>query len=377
MGKRRRWLVFLSVSASGPLYTSLLEQAGRFYRPRMAADLRYTTADVDYLESHFRDPNYDSGIEELHLRLRNPSRADFWDALGEAERWLAQFRDDTSWDGGGIQLCFAGHGREGDGRLVLVDGDVTPDEFMARLAEIAERMSAPHRLRVSAIFDSCHSGAFSARILDASFTPYSDLLVPWMVFASCMDDEFAMEESGLGHGIFTYCLSIRQPCVASLAAAAVQPDNSFGPSLAIAAGEIGCSLLSVGRQNPVAYYNGAGEAEVLGEHIRLFDDGESLTYIGFERLQEGLRRRRDLIAPSIALLHLQTAVAGGRSSDAEMRRQIQEELEFIRDPSAPPGAHWMERMNTVKQAHDAARARREAISREALHIRPDLGRAPS
>lgn len=32
----------------------------------MAADLDYTTADVDFWEGHFKEPNYDSGDEEVH-----------------------------------------------------------------------------------------------------------------------------------------------------------------------------------------------------------------------------------------------------------------------------------------------------------------------
>jgi hypothetical protein len=66
--KRRKWLAFLTASASGPEFTPLLEERGYFVRTRMAADLRYTTADVDFLESHFQEPNYDSGVEEAHYR---------------------------------------------------------------------------------------------------------------------------------------------------------------------------------------------------------------------------------------------------------------------------------------------------------------------
>jgi hypothetical protein len=57
MGKRSKWQSFLTVSASGPEFSPLLEKWGYFGRTRMAADLRYTTADVDFLESHFKEPN--------------------------------------------------------------------------------------------------------------------------------------------------------------------------------------------------------------------------------------------------------------------------------------------------------------------------------
>jgi hypothetical protein len=55
MGKRSKWQAFLTVSASGPEFSPLLEEMGHLRRTRMAADLRYTTADVDFLESHFKE----------------------------------------------------------------------------------------------------------------------------------------------------------------------------------------------------------------------------------------------------------------------------------------------------------------------------------
>lgn len=141
--KRRRWQAVLSVSASGPEFSPILEQNGRLFRPRMAADLRYTTADVDYLESRFREGDYDSGEYEEHWRLRNPSRAQFLTALHELGEWLAAFQNASEWDGGGILFCFAGHGREGDGAIILEDNAITPDDLMRRLADIADRVSPP------------------------------------------------------------------------------------------------------------------------------------------------------------------------------------------------------------------------------------------
>lgn len=329
--KRRKWQAVLTVSAGGPEFSPVLERGGRFFRPRMAADLRYTTADVDYLESHFREGDYDSGKEELHLRLQNPTREQFFRALDDIERWLGSFTGDPDWDGGSFLLCFAGHGQQGDGALVLSDGSISPDELISSLISIASNISRPGRLRIAAVLDSCHAGAFATEILDGCFNRYSDLVVPFHLFASCMDDEFAWEESGLGHGLFTYCFSVREPAPGALSATAIQPDNTFGPSLAIAGGELGCSLLTAGAQNPVVYWNGAGHLEVCGQLIDLFKDDKRM---GLEELRSCLRHERDRVVEVITPLRPDVSMRG-RLSDGEMRASIQQTIQFILKPTLP------------------------------------------
>jgi hypothetical protein len=326
--KHRKWQAVLTVSASGPEFSPVLERGGRFFRPRMAADLRYTTADVDYLESQFRKGNYDSGEEELHLRLRNPTREQFFRALGDIERWLGSFNGDPDWDGGGILFCFAGHGRQGDGALVLTDEAISPDEHIGSLTSIASNVSRPGRLRLSAVLDSCHSGAFATDILDSCFNKHRDLIVPFHVFASCMEDEFAWEESDLGHGLYTYCFSVSEPAAGALAATAIQPDNTFGPSLAIAGGELGCCLLSAGAQNPVVYWNGAGSLEVCGQHVNLFQDDECMS---LEEMRSWLKDERDRVVDVIKPMRRDVSI-GGQLSDDDMRASIQETIQFISNP---------------------------------------------
>ncbi len=332
--KQRKWLAFLSASASGPEFTPLLEERGYFVRPRMAADLRYTTADVDFLESHFQEPNYDSGVEEAHYRLRNPTRERLLKTLHDIEPWLGNFRDDPEWDGGGLMLCFAGHGREGDGALVLENGVLTPKDLVDALVAIASEVSPPGRLRVSVVLDSCHSGAFATELLDSCFREHADLLVLWMVFASCMEDEFALEESTLGHGLFTYCFSANPLSPVSFAARAVQPDNTFGPSLAIASGELGCSLLTAGAQNPIAYFNGAGHLEVCRRDVDLFEGGD---YIGLEEMRTRLRHHRDEVAEPIRLarpdLHFTR-----RSTDEGQRAHTREIVAMLTQDSSARAA---------------------------------------
>ncbi len=296
----------------------------------MAADLRYTTADVDYLESHFKDPNYDSGFEEAHYRLRNPTRERFLKTLHNVEPWLKNFREDPEWDGGGFMLCFAGHGREGDGAMVLEDGVVTPKDLVDALVAIASEVSPPGRLRVSAVLDSCHSGAFATELLDSCFREHSDLLVPWMVFASCMEDEFALEESTLGHGVFTYCFSANPLSPASFAAQSVQPDNTLGPSLAIASGKLGCSIITGGTQNPIGYFNGTGYLEVCRRDVNLFEDGD---YVGLEETRTRLRRHRDKVAKAIMLARPDLVVTE-RPTDEEQRTRIRGIIEMLSQDSA-------------------------------------------
>ena len=83
--KHRRWEAFISVSTSGPEFSPVLEAEGRFARTRMAADLRYTTADIDFLYTHFLEPEPDSPrLDDLHIRLVNPSKADVLAAIVQA-----------------------------------------------------------------------------------------------------------------------------------------------------------------------------------------------------------------------------------------------------------------------------------------------------
>lgn len=331
MHKRRSWQAVLAVSASGPEFSLELERNG-LMRPRMAANLRYTTADVDYLETSFQDGDYDSGEEELHRRLRNPTRAELFSTLEEIGAWLSAARSDPRWDGGGLLFCFAGHGREGDGALVLEDDVVTPEAFVSVLARLAEIAPGPGRLRVSVILDSCHSAAFVLRLLDACFVTHEDTLVPFHAFASCMEDEFALEDPGLGHGMFTYSFSVEPGALASATARAIQPDNTFGPSLAIAGGELGCSVLTAGRQNPLLYWNGAGHLHLCGQSIPLFPGGR---YVGVNAARAQVLWIRDHFADVVRPMRPDFRIGKVRG-DADMRRLIQEQLRSIRSREDGP-----------------------------------------
>lgn len=261
--KHRQWEAFVSVSASGPEFSKVFERNGYLLRTRMAADLDYTTADVDYFYDHFTSPEPDRPRQEdKHIRLVNPSRKEVLNGLSDAMGWLGAFRDDPDWDGGGLHFNYAGHGAEPDGALVLGNETLSIDDFLNHVEPLAAKISPPGRLRLSVVLDSCHSGYWVTRILDSCFHERSNKLVPFNLFASCMYDEVAFEDSSLGHGLYTYCFSVQPDSIGAYGAQAVLPNNRFGPSLSVAAGERGCSLLSAGAQNPVAYWNGAGQLEV-------------------------------------------------------------------------------------------------------------------
>src|SRR6266480_3086594 len=126
MVHERKWIAYISVACSGPAF-SLIPSFMRASRPRLFADLRCTTADVEYLVKHWKTYHQS---KSLNLRLRNPSREGLREALAKAGDWLAGCVRHRDWDGGGICFAYAGHGHDGNGALVLEDGDVTAVEFL-------------------------------------------------------------------------------------------------------------------------------------------------------------------------------------------------------------------------------------------------------
>jgi len=318
--KHRRWEVFVSVSASGPEFSKVFERSGYLLRTRMAADLDSTTADVDYLYDHFTEPEPDRPrTAEKHIRLVNPSRDEVFDGLSAGLQWLRTFRTDPEWDGGGLHFNFAGHGSEPDGALVLHEETLSVDDFLTHIDPLAREISPPGRLRLSAVLDSCHSGRWITRILDSCFHERIDHLVPFNLFAACMHDEFALEDSSLGHGLFTYCFSVQPDAIGAYGAQAILPHNRFGPSLSIAAGERGCSLMSAGAQNPLAYWNGAGHLEVTQESFSIeMPNGEFMNQAEMER---ALSERRDRIRAASAAARPELSV-GFDADDERTRKAI-------------------------------------------------------
>ena len=175
------------------------------------------------------------------------------------------------------------------------------------------------RLRVTIVLDSCYSGAFLTDFLEGCLTTHSRELMPFACRASSMHDEVSWEESELGHGLYTYCASVRpaRDNLATLAATAIQADNTRGPSLWVAEGAYGCAILTGGEQNPVEFdlydLNACGESltvsPVEGQPMRAGQMRFELAQIrdSFKKeLAPFLRRRR----------------MRGQQSDDEIRAEV-------------------------------------------------------
>ncbi|MEP3629105.1 MAG: caspase family protein [Hyphomicrobiales bacterium] len=292
-GKHRRWEAKVLISASGPEYDPIFSAMGKNFRPRAVADLEWTTSDVNYLSAHFKNIYPDSSEHEKTYRLINPSIAELQNILRKAGRWLRSHCNHPDWDGGALLLVYAGHGDEG-GELVLKDDELySPEMYIRDLLRIAEQETEGHRLRVSALMDSCHSGEFGLRVLDLTINIHDDKLVPFNLLLSCCSDESSYEDGGLGHGIFTYCFSVNNE-LGNIAATAIQPDNSFGPSISIASGEKGVGLITSGAQNPICYRDGTGYIKIGSSDFSIFHDGDSDTWaLSLEQMRTKVLTLRD------------------------------------------------------------------------------------
>jgi hypothetical protein len=288
----------------------------------MAADLRYTTADADFLNGSWRDP-WDVGETTTAVRSREPSLEEFWKALSKACDWLTRHVESASWSGGGMSLTFAGHGRYPDGALVIRDGSVTAEDLATFLEQLWER--TPGRagnLRVALKLDSCYSGAFLLRWLERVHA--SDLLTPYFSHVSSMPDEVSWEDSSLGHGLFTFCISHSESHPGELLVDAVQPDNSIRKSLRLAAHEFGCARLTVGEQNPIRYSE-YDELEVLGRRI---DMADLLPVPPASNLEAKLLEVRNELQPLFKILEPNLSM-NGRFTDEDALAGIQESLELF------------------------------------------------
>jgi len=101
-GEFRKRAAYICISASGPEFSPLLEEGGYFLRPRMAAALAYTTADIDYWADLWARDWTPFEQETNHWRLRNPTRQQVLAALSEAIEWLRPRPRERDWDGGAV-----------------------------------------------------------------------------------------------------------------------------------------------------------------------------------------------------------------------------------------------------------------------------------
>ena len=323
MGKIRLHQAYVSISASGPLFDPKFEERGYLMRPRMAADLKYTTADVDFLETYWKEPAPDSGKEEEFFRLRNPTIREVRSAFASAQEWLSSCKAKSSgWDGGAINVTYAGHGQNGDGALVLKDGVFGADDLVEVLNTTALAVSNPHTLRVSMLLDSCYSGALLTRLLRRVLSDEEVHLYVRDAMAASMPDEIAWEESTLAHGLFTYSFSVREQSLMALAASAVQPNNTRGPAVSILKGAYGCSLLSAGEQNALDYA-GTAHITVCGVDVPLLDANDMARVV--PDVEADLRKERDRFKAGMQFVSRRFKMDGQRT-DSEVRGDIEKTL---------------------------------------------------
>jgi hypothetical protein len=286
-GKMRAQQAYLTVASSGPITEPKLKQLA--VRSRMAADLRWTSADGAVLDKYWRDPTaYDADEARAHILRIEPTMAELLGGLQEAASWLARFRNEPDWDGGALNINFAGHGRAGDGALCLKDGEVDPDSLLAALAQAHDDLlSGPHRLRVSLMLDSCHSGAFLIRFICGSWERYSEKLYPFASTVACMHNEVAWEADRFGHGLMSYGLALQDDSID------VGPRPRLDISLLGISAQLdlfkGIPFLTAARQNPVIYYE-YGDFDVGGNSFEISTTEPSITAI--ETALDGFRRRQ-------------------------------------------------------------------------------------
>ena len=282
----------------------------------MLADLRFTTADAHFLANDWvrQHPEF-GGQHQVHAFLNHPTVGEW---LTQLDRLLDKISPKArgDWSKLGVTLTFAGHGND-DGSLVLADGAVTADHLVAHLREraLADKTAG---LKVGLVLDSCFSGGFLLRFLEA--IRHDDVLRPYYSFVSAMPDEPAWEDPQLGHGIASYCFSVTDQLSSGVVRKAIQPDNTYGPSLTIAGGAVGTALLTRGRQHPIQL-DTYGTLHTTTAEIDFYDnnDNNGRTWRDLVAVRRDLLAARDHATQLISQLNTGLSARPIRSN-AEVRR---------------------------------------------------------
>lgn len=238
-------------------------------RSRDGADLRFTTADGDFIYEHLKEPNHDTGDNEHHIRLVNPSGRELRDAISSAGEFLSQFVSADDWTGGQMFFGYAGHGESGSGAWVLRDSSFDATQLAdAVAAAVAENR---RRCRVDMFLDSCFSGAFVADFLARSWSSLDDRLFPCDIFAASLHDELAWELDDHGHGAHTLAFKamflpkIMKPSLPRHGLPFPQPVDELRNG--------GVSWITEDEQHAIEYTNGHMEVHGAG-HFYLDKDGD-------------------------------------------------------------------------------------------------------
>jgi len=317
MADIRLYQAYLSIACTGPAYSSKLQYHPRIEVPRGAADIKLTTADIDYFSDFWKQDHYDGGIFKIHRRLQNPSGEEFKTAVREINDWFSSHKDKADFDGGCINITFAGHGRRGTGNLVLKDVDIDANQLVDTILSFR---NSDRDIRASLILDSCFSGAFLLSFFRLIAKNHWDNINLDYLAAACLHDEAAKESDQLGHGYFTYCFSCRPDNIGTVTAKAIQPDNTIGASLSIASGALGCSILTQGTQNPIVIEEKDYLASCLGEKFELLD--ENFNLLDFDQVLSEIESLRDRLKYSLRMLSPSTTRPDKALTLDEIRQDI-------------------------------------------------------
>jgi hypothetical protein len=270
----RRFMAFLNVSASGP-FTMPGGGRGLFY-PKAMAQLEYTHADASYYSRHWQEDEGWPWPDELtrftNHDLIGAQFSDVSSAFTQSADWFrAEAEADANFDGGGIHFTFSGHGRQ-DGVLILEnDTHFAPRDLVEFALEARKLMNTNWQTKLVVYLDSCHSGAFILDLLDIVMREFPRELGVFRATASCYPDELSYEVPELGHGLATYFASIRPDRIGSFMASAGLKRT---PLWSVLQGPGGCSLATMGKQNPIMIGN-YGEVSACNRSISLYVDQEN------------------------------------------------------------------------------------------------------
>ncbi len=271
-GKRRLHKVYITLSCSGPETGSVRSGHRGTRRSRDGADLRFTTADGDFFYEHLKEPNYDTGSHEHHIRIINPDSRELRDAISSAGEHLSQYVSADDWAGGQITFCYAGHGEAGSGAWVLRDTSLNAVQLADAIAEaVVENW---RRCRVDMIIDSCFSGAFVADFLAHSWSSLDERIFPCDILAASLHNELAWELEDFGQGAHTLAFKamflpkIVGPALPRYPPPFPQPQDELRNG--------GVSWVTEDEQHAIEYTNGHMQVHGAG-HFYLHELSGSLT----------------------------------------------------------------------------------------------------
>jgi hypothetical protein len=252
-------------------------------------------------------------VEDILIERQEPTYAQLVEAFDKTGAWLAEKAEsDLSFDGGGLVFAFSGHGRLGDGTLVLRDSTYfSADDFLEQASRVHRTTGSVRPIRVVLLLDSCYSGAFLARVAyRIRSEPGLGLDTEYML-ASSHPDEVSWEAASLSHGLSTFCFSLREAAIGADIGVAglggIKTWSSF-------AGPNGCSIATGAAQNPIVYQH--DNVETCFQRI------EDTTWKTQEELLQVLKAVRDDLYDRFELIRRLKSDLSDRDIEASMAEQL-------------------------------------------------------